>query len=283
MVGVLHSPGDGGARIGVVVVVGGPQYRVGSHRQFVLLGRHLAKHGVAVLRFDYRGIGDSAGAARDFLGIEDDIRAAVDVLLREYPKIEALYIWGLCDAASAALLYAPKDRRILGLVLCNPWVRSETTLAKTMMLTTERMEILRFMRDYYRKRIATWAFWRGLLTGRLRIGAALSSLARNIRRSMGHGETPSPGADSGHFVDRMLVSMRAFEGRTLVILSGNDLTAAEFENLIAGSPSWSKALRDRHVAMRKIPEANHTFATRRWRDQVAEWTAEWLQAPSQNR
>ena len=45
--GILH-PGAPDASRGVLVVVGGPQYRVGSHRQFVLLARDLAAAGVPV-------------------------------------------------------------------------------------------------------------------------------------------------------------------------------------------------------------------------------------------
>ena len=58
--GVLHRPRSRG-RSGVLIVVGGPQYRVGSHRQFVLLARFLAGRSIPVLRFDYRGMGDSEG------------------------------------------------------------------------------------------------------------------------------------------------------------------------------------------------------------------------------
>lgn len=50
------------ASTGVVIIVGGPQYRAGSHRQFVLLARALATAGYPVLRFDYSGMGDSDGA-----------------------------------------------------------------------------------------------------------------------------------------------------------------------------------------------------------------------------
>lgn len=46
LVGILAEPVTGEpAEVGVVIVVGGPQYRAGSHRQFTLLARHFAAHG----------------------------------------------------------------------------------------------------------------------------------------------------------------------------------------------------------------------------------------------
>jgi len=60
------SDDDRRAACGVLIVVGGPQYRVGSHRQFLLLSRRLAAEGHPVMRFDYRGMGDASGAMRGF-------------------------------------------------------------------------------------------------------------------------------------------------------------------------------------------------------------------------
>lgn len=76
LVGIIHGAGSGDT--GVLVIVGGPQYRVGSHRQFLLLARYLAANNVPVMRFDYRGMGDSEGDIRSFESIDDDIRAAID-------------------------------------------------------------------------------------------------------------------------------------------------------------------------------------------------------------
>ena len=67
-VGIMAVP-ETPEQIAVVVIVGGPQYRVGSHRQFLLLSRALASAGFAVLRFDYRGMGDSPGKLRDFQAV----------------------------------------------------------------------------------------------------------------------------------------------------------------------------------------------------------------------
>ena len=72
LVGILAKP-ETPAKTGIVVIVGGPQYRAGSHRQFVLLSRSLAAAGYAVLRFDYRGMGDSEGQQRNFEAVSADI------------------------------------------------------------------------------------------------------------------------------------------------------------------------------------------------------------------
>src|SRR5215471_15952260 len=74
LIGLLHMP-DPSPSLGVVIVVGGPQYRAGSHRQFVLLARDLASNGAAVLRFDCRGMGDSGGNFPGFERIGPDIAA----------------------------------------------------------------------------------------------------------------------------------------------------------------------------------------------------------------
>ena len=272
LVGIAHSP-SGTSRIGVLIIVGGPQYRVGSHRQFVLLSRYLAQQGLAAFRFDYRGIGDGVGPARNFLAIDDDIKAAIDAFGRECPGLEEIYLWGLCDAASAALLYAYRDERIAGIVLCNPWVRTEATFSKAI------------VKDYYRKQIFSSTFWRRFVNGKLDVGKSLSSFTAHLRTSFArasNAERPdTPAATSEHeFPARMLSGLKLFKGRVLLILSGNDLTAAEFDNLIREDREWADALRKKRAVVRRLPAANHTFSTRAWRDQVGLWTAEWIRNSS---
>ena len=129
--GILHLPKPtlpAPAR-GVLVVVGGPQYRAGSHRQFTLLARDLAAHGIPVMRFDYRGMGDSEGALRDFSAVGEDLRAAVDHFMASVPGMAEVALWGLCDGATAAGIYAAADRRVTGVALLNPWVRTDSGIA----------------------------------------------------------------------------------------------------------------------------------------------------------
>src|SRR5262245_21178573 len=119
VLGVITRP-ETPRRRGVLIAVGGPQYRVGSHLQFVLLANDLALQGHAVMRFDYRGMGDSTGEPRSFENVGEDLRAAVDHFLSEVPEVAEVAIWGLCDAASATLFYAHQDPRVTGIVLLNP-------------------------------------------------------------------------------------------------------------------------------------------------------------------
>jgi len=107
MCGVLHLPKENeSSNTGVLIVVGGPQYRVGSHRQFVLLARYLSENGYPVFRFDYRSMGDSEGEARDFESVGEDISTAIEAFFSEAGQLSNIVIWGLCDAASAALFVA---------------------------------------------------------------------------------------------------------------------------------------------------------------------------------
>lgn len=259
LVGVLSAPHDAASR-GVLILVGGPQYRAGSHRQFALLARDLAQANVASLRFDYRGMGDSGGQPRTFESVASDIRSAIDVLVARVPTLKEVVVWGLCDAASAALLYAADDARVTGLVLLNPWVRTEQGAARV------------YLRHYYLRRLFQSSLWRKLVMGEFRFreaARAFSGLAVRALRGKAAGPTP-------RLPDRMEAALRTFRGRVLVILSGRDLTADEFRNLVSASPGWRRLLESPRVTRHELPDANHTFSRRDWRDQVAHWTAAWV-------
>ena len=264
----IVSPAAQPGPVGVVIVVGGPQYRVGSHRQFVQLARALAQAGFPVLRFDYRGMGDSAGTLRNFEHAQDDIGAAIGALQAAQPDVQRVVLWGLCDGASAALLYLHEtaDPRVAGLALLNPWVRSEASLAKTQ------------VKHYYTQRLKEPEFWRKLVSGRVALGA-VTGLLRNLRTAFG-GSRDSGGQD-GHqsrppYQHRMARAWAAFTGPTLLMLSELDLTAREFTEYTAASPSWQQALGQGNTTRVTVAGADHTCSSPPAQRAVEAATVHWL-------
>lgn len=252
---------------GVLIVVGGPQYRAGSHRQFTLLARSLASGGYPVLRFDYRGMGDSEGTLRTFEDIGHDIRAAIDALYRDFPALQEIVIWGLCDAASAALFYAHGDGRVGGLVLANPWVRTASGEASA------------YVRHYYANRLLQPEFWKKLVSGKFRVAQSLLSFTRYLRDSLNKpAERSVAGSqrNSDSLPERMAAGLEKFRGPVLFVLSGNDLTAKEFEDVADASRQWKKLMSGSQIKLHRMPTANHTFARAEWRSEVETVTEKWL-------
>lgn len=262
LLGVVSKP-DCRSKLGVVVVVGGPQYRVGSHRQFVLLARCLASAGYPVLRFDYRGMGDSGGAVRSFDAVDDDIAAAIDTLQTACPEVEQVILWGLCDGATASVLYcgATHDVRVAGLCLLNPWVRSDSTLART------------HLKHYYGSRIVQGAFWRKLLRGEFDWTRAIKGLWGNVQASRGHAKME---VRVEPFQNRMAMALRNFSGKVLLILSANDYTAREFVECASSDPLWRGILERPGLQRVDIAGADHTFSSQQWRIDAEQAVLKWI-------
>ena len=248
LVGVATLPCVAGDT-GVLIIVGGPQYRAGSHRQFVQLARCVAAAGFPVLRFDSRGMGDSSGTPRNFEHISADIGCAISALMAQAPTVKRVVLWGLCDGASAALLYLhqhQQDPRVGGLCLLNPWARSETTLART------------HVKHYYKQRLMQRDFWAKLLRGGV-AWQALRGLFGNLQKAAASA-APMSAEDTGPYTRRMALGWQGFKGPILLVLSGNDLTAQEFTQVCGLDPTWQAALRRTGVTRIDLSGADHTLS-----------------------
>lgn len=272
LVGMLH-PADGKQELGVLVMVaGGPQYRIGGHRQLVLWARKISARGFPVLRFDFSGMGDSYGEYLDFENTEDDIRAALDRFFAETPSLKQVILWGECNACSASLVYAHKDPRVKGLVMLNPWVRTEQGRAKAV------------VKHYYLNRLTQRSFWTKVFSlkfdflGSIRSAVQMISLARGQSASKASGARPNAetATDTRPLPDRMLAGLSRFKGRIMLVMSGRDLISREFDDLLQAAPAWRKHLDACALVRHDLAYADHTFSTGEWRDQVAEWGIDWL-------
>ena len=269
LLGIVSRPAQHEAAhdLGVVIVVGGPQYRAGSHRQFVLWARALAAAGVPTLRFDARGMGDAGGAQRAFTELDDDIVAAIDAFA-DTGRVRRVVLAGLCDGASAALLYlrAKPDPRVCGLVLLNPWVRSTDSEARTI------------VRHYYLQRLADRGFWIKLLRGQVARGALREAVAR-LRKLFGMrlgARSNGDGPSATGYQARMAAALAALEGPVLLVLSGEDYTAREFADHAASDPTWQRALTKPNVRRLDIPGADHTFSDASHRRRLERASVAWL-------
>jgi exosortase A-associated hydrolase 1 len=271
--GVLHLPPPGrtaasvAAPKGILIVTGGPQVRTGSHRLFVLLARHLAGLGYPVLRFDYRGMGDSEGARRGYAEIADDLACSIDQFLRSVPGLGGVVMWGLCDGATAAAMYAAEDPRVSGLILLNPWVHTEAGHARAT------------LRHYYWDRLRQAGFWRKLTSGQFSPATAWRSL-RQVADAAGLGRTAQARAaqadDVASAPQQLQHGLLAFRGAVLVILSGDDIGAREFDALQHSTAAWRAWRRGPRISQASVAHASHTFSRAGWRDRVAQLCTDWL-------
>ena len=264
---VLHSADSGtNYHTGVLIIVGGPQYRVGSHRQFIKLSRALAQQGIASMRLDSRGMGDASGEKQAFYQQDADISAAITAFFQHCPDVKHLVLWGLCDAASAILLYAnTPDPRISGAILLNPWVRQQHSHAEVM------------LKHYYLKRLFSRRFWQKLLGGGVALRQSVAGLWQTAqqRKAKQRPVQHTQQANAENYVQLMLTGWQKFSGKVLLITSGNDLTAQEFLQLCATDSAWADCLSQaQHL---QISDANHTFSSRLWREQVEQATLTLLQ------
>ena len=270
LLGIVHCP-EMAIKVGLIIVVaGGPQYRVGVNRQFVMMGRMFAKQNIPVLRFDHRGIGDSGGQYRGFVDMDDDIRSAIDELMTRFPDLDKIILWGECESASAIAFYAHTDPRVSGLIMINPWIRTEQGEAKT------------YLKHYYLSRLFDKELWHKIFSGKFSITASFKSFlellfkarnssnnSKNIQSENQLSQLPLP--------VRLEKSVDLYNGDIYIITSGRDLIAQEFSDYCKSSDEWQNILNSKRLKIDVIQEADHTFSRIEWRSELFSKMNLWIE------
>ncbi len=157
--GTVARGQDAGIRAAVVFAHPHPQYEGTMHTKVVYQSaKALARIGCAVLRFNFRGVGASAGSFDEGVGEQDDMRAALGYMTEHYPGLP-LWAGGMSFGAWIALATGAEDERVSALIgIAPPIARYDfgavaASPKAKFLVQGERDEIcpLKDMREFYAK------------------------------------------------------------------------------------------------------------------------------------
>jgi exosortase A-associated hydrolase 1 len=207
---------------GFLMVTGGSQTRIGSHRLYERLAKRLSGNGFPCFRFDRRGVGDSGGDDPGYRGSAADLAAAAARFRAERPNLRHVVGIGLCDGATALALYG-EAAGIDGIVMINPWlVEAEADAPPPAAI-----------RRHYREQLLSLSGWKRLLGG--------SVSYRKLFRGIAKAARPIEGSELAAEVASALRSSR--EPAVLILAAGDataiatarEVRARAFDGLIARS------------------------------------------------
>ena len=114
--GIVNPGYEGGLRAAVVFAHPHTEYGGTMHTKVVYqAAKALSRIGCAVLRFNFRGAGASAGAFTNGPGEMDDFRAALDVMHEKYPDAP-LWAAGMSFGSWVAMTVGAEDSRVAALI-----------------------------------------------------------------------------------------------------------------------------------------------------------------------
>jgi alpha/beta superfamily hydrolase len=129
-----------GGETAIIVVNGGFNPRVDDNSDTLGLTRELVKKGYSVLLFDFRGRGESEGAARSLSNIDEDIGGAYDYLIGRGHTLNQTCLMGFCSGAVQACIYA--SRNDTGVLILDGCFISVPTMVVREAATTTAPEFL---------------------------------------------------------------------------------------------------------------------------------------------
>lgn len=259
--GVLCQPLGRKPSAIAVLANSGRDYHIGWGRAGVEQARALAARGVASLRFDLGGIGDSpalADAPAEVIYCEghlDDMRDAIDFV--ETLDAGPIALVGRCSGAYAAFQVAVKDERVRNVVPINimryVWDPNETVAEA---LQSAHRTVGGSVTMLFSKRSL-----RRLLTGNLRIVAPAVSVGKRLAKSMLararqilEGKAGQSLYAEGHRRFQILESRGV---RLALVFSEGDHALTEFRTYMG--KTGARLRRYPKASMSTIPGADHDF------------------------
>lgn len=247
----------------IVILNAGVLHRVGPHRFHVRLARHLAERGLAAVRLDLSGIGDSPASGHTGTFMESavaDVQAVMSAL--EQRGVRTFVLFGLCSGADNSFAAALRDARIRGIVLLDP-----------PSYPTRRAQARKVLRRAAAQGPRATSRWlAGLAVRRLR-SAAERQLARlrpaeSVSEPDSGGRRPPPRqqfrTDLLGLVERGVKVLAVYSGALAERYNDRDQLFELFPELRG------------RVDREYFPEANHMFTERAAQAALLETVAPWI-------
>lgn len=156
---LLDEPGDRPPRAAVVFAHPLPTQGGTMHTKTVFQGaKGLVRIGCATLRFNFRGVGMSAGTFDEGPGERDDFRAALDFMTERYPNVP-LWAAGFSFGSWIALETGAADPRVALLIGIAPPVTREHYTWTNVLASTKPKFIIQGDMDEICPLQDTWAFY----------------------------------------------------------------------------------------------------------------------------
>jgi pimeloyl-ACP methyl ester carboxylesterase len=276
--GIFCRPLDGQPpRKAVVFVNAGAIYHIGWARMHVEIARELARSGIASLRFDLAGIGDSdaraAGTPPLYGALSADVGAAIDWL--DARGIRDLTVFGTCSGAYQAFHAAISDRRITRIALVNQLCFIWGPAYAVQLEAWRRTKATEFAARQDARDSTIGAFSaRGLLARSIpRAKRVVKFALRHVTNLLVRGDVLWSGKN---LVERWFAELSSRGTKVLLVYGDNDPGLEELERYMG--PDGHRATALPGVTKHVIENTDHTFtpseARRRLREAVHAFVTE---------
>ncbi len=258
--GIYCAPADRTPSAAVVIYNTGAIPHYGQSRMGVTFARRLARRGIASLRVDLSGVGDSSPVSgHDRLlfspAWQEEAHEAAE-WVQDHVGTPVI-LFGVCSGAYAALQVARGNLAIGGLVLAN--MQHFIQDAKMPLQAQHRSP--RTPRQYLR-RLRSPAIWRRLLSGGIPVRNLSRSAFRSANRLMRSAEIDA----KRRMVRRWFANLNARQVEVQVVYGKYDGGLDDLELYFGPGGKHLKALRNTRLAV--LEGADHSFSHYADREQL---------------
>ena len=291
--GMLHEPDAASARgVCILLLSPGIKGRVGPHRLYLKLAEPFVAAGFHVLRFDYYGLGDSAGKLGERVMADmynsiqggryvEDTIAAMDWMAAHH-GVSRFVGSGLCGGSISALLTAQVDARVESLL----GIGLPSTLeggAENFDRFLTRGQLREEGRTYMRK-ILDPQSWGRFLSGK----SGYRLIGRALRELLLPSKPPAPppvavAAATNAVVDNFnplfapaFLSMLKARRPILLTFSSGDRHRFNFGEKFEERHASAIAAIGHEYQLQLIDGANHVLSDPRWIDELLQVALPWL-------